>query len=270
MSSAFLFNNYLSMLQVGSHYECEIEKLGNKGEGIAHIDSFVVFIKSTLPKQKVRFCLTKNKKSYGEGKLIEVLKKSPYEVEAKCEYFGICGGCKWQNLEYKYQLKYKEEFMKETLHHFAGISIADDKGIEFQKLEASPSVYNYRNKFEFSFGYQSMTFERDKNGKKIYSDTGPGLGFHKPGKWEEIIDVDYCYLASDEVNEVFQVIKNWALSHKNKNVFNPKIHKGFWRHLLIRENVKHEMLINIIIHKDITENFFTSLKEELSKNKKES
>ncbi|MCD5382994.1 23S rRNA (uracil(1939)-C(5))-methyltransferase RlmD [Candidatus Gracilibacteria bacterium] len=234
----------MTQLKKGGVYEAKIENLGFGGEGIAKIDDFVIFIKGGIPGQKVKFVLQKKKKSHGNGKLQEVLEKSNIEISAKCQHFGKCGGCKWQNLDYKKQLEYKENQVKESLKH---IGKFDLETINFSPILGSPEIFGYRNKVEFSFGYQEMRVETDEDGNKKFFDTGETAGFHKPGKFQEIVDIANCDLITENANQVFQLIKTECLKF-SKEVFNPYSHKGLWRHILIRENLKGELMINLIIN----------------------
>ncbi|MBT4936505.1 23S rRNA (uracil(1939)-C(5))-methyltransferase RlmD, partial [Candidatus Peregrinibacteria bacterium] len=243
------------MLKKGQQFECTIEDLGFGGNGIVHIDGFVIFIKGAIPEQEVRAVVTKKKSDYAEAKVLEVLKKSPKEILAKCKHFGVCGGCIWQNLKYEDQIIYKGKQVYDCIKRIGKIESKDNDSM---RILQSPQVFGYRNKLEFSFGYQSMRVERDEEGNKKYFDEDPTLGFHKPRKWQEVVDIEYCYLASENINSIFDIVKKWSFSQKEE-VHNPKTHKGFWRQLLIRENSQGQLLINIIVNKDVAPEFFETL-----------
>jgi len=256
------------MIKQGQEIEVIIEKLGFGGEGISRLDDLVIFVKGALPGQKVKIVIQKKKKNHAQAKVIEILEKAKNEISPICEHFGICGGCKWQNLPYESQLKNKENQVKECLEHLGNFNFsATNNKIDFQPIMSSPDIFSYRNKVEFSFGYQNMRVEVDKDGNRLYFDENPSLGFHSPGKWEEIISVRNCNLIPEKVNKIFTKIKEWCLS-QNKSVHNPKTHKGFWRHLLLRFNLKGEILVNLIVHEEIENLFFSDL-IELLKNESE-
>ena len=262
------------MLKKGQQFECRVEDLSFGGKGLIRIDGLVIFIKSAIPGQKIKAVLTKKKKDYAEAKIIEILEKSPKEITPKCKHFGVCGGCSWQNLEYKDQLEYKSKQILECLSHIGKILDNTDpsskkRGLTFNgakiNTSSSPEIFEYRNKLEFSFGYQSMRVENDKNGNRKFLDEGPTLGFHKPGKWEEVVDIEYCHLVPENLNKVFNTIKDWTLSQE-KDVYNPKTHRGFWRQLLIRKNIHGQLLANIIVNGKVESHFFDELVQNLKKN----
>lgn len=261
------------MIKKGQVFEATIEKLWFWWEWIAKINDFVFFIKWALPGQKVKAVLQRKKQNCGYAKAIEVLEKSPLEITAKCKHFWICWGCKWQNLDYEKQLEFKENQIKECLEHLWGFSInstekTEDKNwnIVVEKILPSPDVFSYRNKVEFSFWYQSMSQIKDEEWNKIYSDIWPTLWFHKPWKWEEIVDLKNCDLVTEWVNKVFNIVKKWALEIEGLDVYNQYSHKWFWRHLLVRENLKWDLMLWLIcawIYSEIPDNKFEDLKKQL-------
>ena len=225
-------------------YEAEILSLWFWWEWIAKIDDFVIFIKWWIPGQTVKFVLQKKKKSHWQWKIQEIVKKSSIEIEAKCKHFWKCGWCKWQNLSYDKQLEFKDNQVKESLKH---IWKFDLDLIKFSSILWSPLQFWYRNKSEFSFWYQEMRVETDEKWEKTFFDTWETAWFHKPWKFQEIVDIENCDLITDNANQVFQLIKTECLKF-SKEVFNPISHQWLWRHILIRENVEWELMINLIVN----------------------
>ena len=248
-------NYKFQMVKKGQIIIVNVEKIAFGGEGIVKIDDFAIFVKGVVLGQKVKIVINKKKKNYAKAKLLEVLKKSSNEIEPKCKYFGVCGGCRWQNISYAEQIQLKNQQVAECLDHIGQVSLDFGK---IERIKKSPDIWAYRNKVEFSFGYQQMFSEVKEDGTRQYFDLEPGLGFHKPGKWEEIVDIDYCDLITKNANQVFGKIKDWALS-KGREVYNPKTHRGFWRQLLLRENQKEEILVNIIVNEEVEKGFFADL-----------
>src|SRR3989338_11284790 len=158
-----------------------IEKVAHGGSGLAHIDGFSVFVPGTIPGQQVEAVITKQTPRFAEAKLIKVLRKAKDEIMPRCQHFHDCGGCTWQNLPYDKQLSYKEDIIRETLEHLTPGDEAARKQLPGRvlKIMPSPQVFHYRNKLEMSFGYGSMRTE-EKDGKKIYFDENPTIGFHQP------------------------------------------------------------------------------------------
>ena len=247
------------MIKKGQQFECTIDKLGFGGEGVVRLDDLVVFIKGALPGQKVKAVMTKYKKNHAEAKILEVLERSPKEVAAKCNHFGVCGGCKWQSLPYADQLKEKEAQVKECLEHIGKFEMS---GEVFEPIVPSPKEYEYRNKVEFSFGYSNMWIDKSDDDNWIYHDEDPTLGFHAPGKWEQVVNIDHCHLVDDSLNQVFTVVKAWCLE-QGQDVYNPKTHQGFWRQLSVRQNQDGNILINVVVSKDLGSAFFEPLLEIL-------
>jgi len=233
-----------SLLKKGWIYEAKIENLWFWWEWIAKIDDFVIFIKWWIPGQTVKFVLQKKKKSHWQWKLQEVIKKSDIEITPKCQHFWKCGWCKWQNLSYEKQLEYKDNQVKESLKH---IWKFDLNGINFSPILWSPEKFWYRNKVEFSFWYQEMRVETDEKWNKKFFDTWETAWFHKPWQFQEIVDIENCDLITENANEVFKMIKSQCLKFSNE-VFNPYSHQWLWRHIVIRENLRWELMINLIVN----------------------
>ena len=143
-----------------------------------------VFVTDSIPGQVLEIVITKNKDTYREAKVTKVIRKAKDEVMPRCSHFHDCGGCVWQNLPYDKQISYKEDIVRETLEHLTPADEAVRKSLPGRVLNIipSPQVYHYRNKLEMSFGYQHMRSE-EQNGRRIYFDENPTIGFHQPGQW---------------------------------------------------------------------------------------
>ncbi len=178
-------------LPQGSTHVVTIEKLTFGGSGMARIDGKTVFVPGTLPGQKVEITILKNKENYCEARLDKVQRKAKEEIQPRCKHFIDCGGCVWQNLPYDKQISYKEEIVRETLEHLTPLDAAERKKLPGRvlKIIPSPQVFHYRNKLELSFGFQSMRTEQ-VNGKRVYLDENPSIGFHKPGQWSTVLPVE--------------------------------------------------------------------------------
>lgn len=224
-------------LHPGQKHVVQIEKLTFGGSGLTHIDSMAVFVPGTIPGQKLEIVLTKKKDSYFEAKPVQILKKSLDEIMPRCKHFHDCGGCVWQNLPYDKQIKYKEDIVRETLEHLTPIPAEDRKklGGRVLKIIPSPQVFHYRNKLELSFGFGSMRTE-EKNGKRVYFDEDPTLGFHRPGEWSTVLPVTECHLFDEQLSLLLADVKRF-MEQTKLPVYNPKIHKGLLRTLLLRRGV---------------------------------
>ena len=235
-------------VRAGQQHTVTIEKLTHGGAGLAHIDGVAVFIPGTIPGQKVEIVIRKCKEGYCEAKVVKVTKKSLHEVPARCKHFHDCGGCVWQNLPYDKQMAYKEDIVRETLEHLTPI----DKEIRSSlpgrvlKIAPSPQVFHYRNKLEMSFGYETMRVE-EQNGRRIYFDENPTVGFHKPGQWATVLPITECHLYDEQIGSLLADVKRFIEDTKLP-VYNPKTHKGMLRTLLLRRGVQTgEHMIGFVV-----------------------
>lgn len=218
----------------GQSHTVEITKLTFGGAGLAHIGEMPIFVKGAIPGQKVEVIITKKKPNYFEGRLHKVIKKAKDEVLPRCAHFNTCGGCTWQNIPYNKQISYKEDLVKETLAHVTPVAESIRSALVQRVLPIipSPQIYHYRNKLELSFGYGSMRTE-EVQGKRVYFDEAPGIGFHQPGEWATILPISECHLYDEQISALLSDIKRW-LQETNISVYNPKTHKGLLRTLLLR------------------------------------
>ncbi len=236
-------------IQGGQQHTVSIEKVTHGGSGLAHIDGLPVFIPGVIPGQSVEIVITKNKDRYAEGKLVKVVRKAKDEIMPRCQHFHECGGCQWQNLPYDKQLSYKEDIIRETLEHLTPGDEAVRKQLPGRvlKIVPSPQVYHYRNKLEMSFGYANMRSE-EKNGKRIYFDENPGLGFHQPDQWQTILPIAECHLYDEQVGTLLSDIRRFMQDTKLP-VYNPKTHKGLLRTLLLRRGIHTgEQMIGFMVN----------------------
>lgn len=191
-----------------------IETLSYGGRGIGKYDGIVVFVPNAIPGDLVRVNVTKLKGNYLEADLLDILEPSPIRIPAPCPLFGSCGGCSWQNIPYEKQAMYKEEIARSSLQH-----IGKQSNFILHPIIPSPLEWSYRNKVDFTFGTD---------------DAGTlALGFHKPGSYNEILDVKRCLLLPEKFNELLDEMKSFA-REKNLTSYDPQRHEGNLRHFLIR------------------------------------
>ncbi|OGJ56419.1 23S rRNA (uracil-5-)-methyltransferase RumA [Candidatus Peribacteria bacterium RIFCSPHIGHO2_02_FULL_52_16] len=219
------------------------------GAGLAHIDGIPVFVPDSIPGQQVEIVITKNKESYREAKVTKVLRKAKDEIMPRCSHFHDCGGCVWQNLPYDKQINYKEDIVRETLEHLTPVEEDVRKSLPGRvlKIIPSPQLYHYRNKLEMSFGYQAMRTE-DVNGRRIYFDENPTIGFHQPGQWSTVLPITECHLYDEQIGVLLAAVRRF-MEETRLPVFNPKTQKGLLRTLLLRRGIQTgEQMICFIVH----------------------
>ena len=216
----------MSRPEKGSEVEVLVDSLAFGGRGVARLDDFVLFVDRALPGDRVRARVTKVKRSYGEATTVEMLAPGPDRVIAPCPHFGACGGCKWQDLDYSAQQVWKAQQIADVLKR---IGHQDD----FVQDPIVPAIrtYGYRNKLEFSFGE---------------TEEGPSLGFHRAGRWDEIMPVTACLLMSEAGNEARRVVEAWA-RRTNGEIWDRRSNTGYLRHLVVRASDRTgELLLTLV------------------------
>ena len=214
-----------------------------KGMGVAKNDEGVVyFIKDVIPGDVIDVKVYKKGRRYFEAKPIQWITKSPHSTTPPCDYFGVCGGCKLQHLSYEGQLEYKE---KGVLHNINNIGKIDVGTV--LPIAGVENPYYYRNKMEFSFSNKRwLTTEEIAQEGEIQRN---GLGFHKPGMWDKVVDIDHCHLQADPYNEIRNAIKSFAMKEK-LDFFDTREKQVFLRTLMIRNTLGGEVMVLIQFFKE--------------------
>ncbi len=218
----------MQSIRKGAELELEISRLAFGGRAVAHVEGFVVFLEEGLPGQKVRARIGRKKPQYAEGRVLEVLRRAPGELEPFCPHFGVCGGCRWQNLPYEEQLAWKHRHVVECLERLGGVS-----GRPVEAALASPDTLWYRNKMEFTFSSRRW-FSASEIASGEVLDRTIALGLHARGHFDRVFDLESCYLES----EAAVAIVREAREHARRSGLRPydtRDHQGFWRFLVIRE-----------------------------------
>ena len=198
----------------GQELELTIDALAFGGNGVARTNGFVVFVRRGFPGDTVRAEVTKVKRNHAEARVLEVVAPRAPRVEAPCAHYPACGGCRFQDLAYEAQLAAKAEHVVDALERIGGL-----RGFEVEPAVAAESVFGYRNKLEYSF---------------TQTPAGVGLGLHKAGRWDEVLDVDRCWLTTDLGNEIRNVVRGWARA-EDLPPYDQERQTGFLRHLVVRE-----------------------------------
>jgi 23S rRNA (uracil1939-C5)-methyltransferase len=194
--------------------ELQVDSLAYGGNGVARLDGFVVFVRGGLPGDRVRARVTKVKRGFAEALATDVLQPSPNRVEAPCAHYPVCGGCRFQDLDYALQVAAKEDQVRDALKRIGGIAEPP-----LEPILPADSPFFYRNKMEYSF---TQTPE------------GPALGFHKAGRWDEVLEIEKCWLTTDLGNSIRNAVRDWA-REENLVAYDQAEHTGYLRHLVVRE-----------------------------------
>lgn len=219
--------------------EVSIVDIGAEGKSIAKIDGQVVFVTKALPGDVVDIKITRRKKSYMEGLPLRFHKYSENRVKPFCKHFDLCGGCKWQDLPYAEQLKYKQQQVIDNLERIAKLELPSVNDILL-----SPETTYYRNKMEFTFSSFRWLREEELH----ISDENKefrGLGLHIPGRWDKIVDIEHCYLQKEPSNKIRLAVKDFAIKN-GYSFFNLRTHEGFLRNLIIRTSTTNEVMVVLV------------------------
>ena len=162
--------------------------IADKGQAIGRVNEMVVFVKGVVPGDVCDIQIKKKRKNYAEGFVTKIKELSPIRIEAKCKYFGVCGGCKWQNLSYEKQLEFKNKQVGDALQRIGKVQVD-----AFEPILGSANVFHYRNKLEFSFSHRRWLTQEEVDSGQVFDDV-PSLGFHVPGRWDKVLDVKECHL----------------------------------------------------------------------------
>ena len=214
----------------------ELTDISASGKAVGRIDGKPVFVEGGVPGDVVLVRILKSKKDFAEAKVIEVITPSPQRIEPICAHFGTCGGCKWQHFDYDTQLHYKEKQVKETLRRIGNIEAR-----EFLPILPSPQTTFYRNKLDFSFSEKPWI--ADLNSAPEFPE--PALGFHVPGCFDKVLNIDHCHLMQEPANRIRNFVRSYALE-KNLTFNNQKAHTGFLRQLILRSNRAGEFMIILV------------------------
>ncbi len=201
-------------IRTGEEVELRVDSLAYGGNGVARLDGFVVFVRGALPGDRVRARATKVKRGFAEATRTALLEPGEERVEAPCRHFGVCGGCRFQDYAYAAQVASKEAQVRDALTRIGGFT---DPPVE--AIVPAESQYRYRNKLEYSFST---------------GDEGLVLGFHRAGRWDEVIDVEECLLTTDLGNEIREAVKRWARA-EGLEPYDQETGDGYLRHLVVRE-----------------------------------
>ncbi len=228
----------------GNEVDLYIEKLAFGGKAVAKVDGFVVFLDRAVPGQTVRARITKKKRNYAEGRLVEVLSQSPHYRAPVCPHFGICGGCLWQDIAYEEQLFWKRRHVIESLEHIAGAGET-----EVLPIVPSPETLHYRNKMEFTFSAKRWLLPEELE-EEHSPDALFALGLHVRGFFDKVFNIDECLLQSHTASAILREVREWARK-SGLPAYSIRSHEGFWRFLVIREAKRTgQILVHLITSGD--------------------
>ena len=242
-------------IKKGDVAEFQIEKYAFEGKGIAKVSknellglteengnekNYVVFVIGSYPGDIVNARLLKIKNSYSEALVMDILTPSSERVKAKCKFFGTCGGCKQQDLDYDVQAKYKQQQVEEIFNKLGGFS-----DFEIEPIIPSQNVFHYRNKMEFSFS-EKRWLTKEEISKEGILDKDFSLGLHIPKIYDKVLDVDECFLQSEVSNKILNFTRDF-FKKRNTSIYSTKTHTGYLRNLVIKQaSLTNDLMVNLV------------------------
>lgn len=220
-----------------------IEAVAAEGKAVARVDGMVVFVPFCVPGDVVDLQVRRKKHSFMEAEVVRFIEKSPIRVAPRCEHFGICGGCKWQNLPYEEQLRAKQQQVSDQLRRIGHVELP-----EISDILGSPKIFEYRNKLEFGCcNKRWLTREEVASGAEFT--TMNAIGFHITGAFDKIYPIERCHLMDDFHNQVRNEIRDYALS-TGMTFFDLRNQHGLLRDMVLRNSNTGEWMLILQFHYD--------------------
>lgn len=227
------------MIKKGDELLIDVLDLTSEGKGVSRVDDgFVVFSEGTLPGDRAMVRVSKKKNSYAEARTIEIVRKSDYRIQPACRFFGTCGGCKLQNLEYDKQIEFKTKIVKDAFERIGGFPVK-----EIPQALKCDEIFYYRNKMEYSFSDDEWFVNPDS---KKNDAPGFALGLHVPKFHSKIISIDECFLQSQTSNGILNFTREF-FTERNATSYSTKTQSGFLRFLILRQSKNtNDFMVNLI------------------------
>lgn len=229
-----------SDIRKGSDVELTVEDVTFGGQGVARLDGYVVLISGAVTGDVVRARILKRKSRFAEAAVVDILQPAQSRVPSPCDHFGVCGGCKWLNIDYATQLEFKRKNIEDVFRRIGGL-----ENIAVPSPVPSPRLHRYRNKMEFTFGDRPWF---------VHGMTEPiepfALGLHTPRNYLKVVDINHCHLQSEAANRVLLAVREFART-SGEPPYNLKTYEGFWRFLVIRPCVHtDDLMVNVMTSRD--------------------
>jgi 23S rRNA (uracil1939-C5)-methyltransferase len=257
-------------LHRGDELQLEITDAAFEGKAVARHDGMVIFVENAVPGDLVTAKLLKIKKNFVEAKVVRVERPSPLRMEPRCKYFGVCGGCKWQHVDYQAQLRFKQQQVVDSFERIGGFS-----NLNVLPIIGADDIYFYRGKMEYSFAEKQWLtekpaaiadFQMPMEENKLPTPTSPSpifLGLHVPQRYDKVLDINECHLQSFVSNQILNFTRNFALRNR-LDVYDSDRNSGYLRFLVIRESKKtKEVMANLVTfenHPDVMKQYAAELK----------
>lgn len=216
---------------------------GSEGMSVAKPEGRVVFVPFGVPGDVVDLEVFKKKKNYLEGRILRVKQPSDKRVMPVCQHFGLCGGCKWQQMDYQWQIYYKQKQVKDNFDRIGKLDYP-----EIRPILGCEKQYYYRNKLEYAFSNRKWLTDGAPAGT-YGEEECKGLGFHLPQLFDRVVDVAHCHLQADPSNDIRLFVRKFTMDHK-LSYYSVRQHEGLMRNLVIRCNSKGEFMVILVINEE--------------------
>ncbi|TCV13600.1 23S rRNA (uracil1939-C5)-methyltransferase [Sphingobacterium alimentarium] len=215
----------------------EIFDIAEEGKGVGRYEDLVLFIEKAIPGDVVNVELQRKKKNFAEGRVTQIVKSSPFRIEPFCPHFGVCGGCKWQHMSYQAQLKFKHQYVDNALSRIGKVETSS-----MEEILGSQNTTYYRNKLEYTFSNKRWLTDRDA---VVDPQDMNALGFHVPGRFDKILDIEHCFLQQDPSNKLRNSLRDFAIQH-GVTFYDLRAHEGALRNLIIRTSSTGETMVVVV------------------------
>ncbi len=224
----------------------EITTLAAEGKAMGRYNDIVVFVPMTVPGDVVDVQIRNKRRRFMEGVVVNYRTKSPLREEPICSHFGVCGGCKWQNLPYSEQLRFKTEQVRDQLSRIGHLTLP-----EIKPCLGSAKTEFYRNKLEFTFTPKRwLTYEEIATSEEISA--APALGFHIPGMFDKVLDIEKCYLQGEPSNDIRTEMRRFCIEN-GYSFHDPRSHEGLMRNIIIRTASTGDIMLIVVFGSNDTE-----------------
>jgi len=212
--------------------------IAEEGKGVGKAGELVLFVEKAVPGDIADIDVYRSKKNFGEGRIAKLKQASPYRTQPFCEHFGTCGGCKWQHMTYEAQLKFKQKSVADALTRIAKIDIEG-----MLQIIPSPEDKYYRNKLEYTFSNKRWLMDgENRTDEPMNMDA---LGFHIPGRFDKILDVNHCWLQAEPSNKLRNSVREFAIK-RGYSFYDLKAHSGALRNLIVRTSSTGEVMVIVV------------------------
>lgn len=224
-----------------------IEGIAGEGKALTHVNGQVLFVPFAAPGDVCDIQVTKKKSSFMEGRITEIITPSPQRVTPFCSHFTICGGCKWQHLPYSLQLETKDQVVRDALCRIGKIDVGT-----YLPILGSERTERYRNKLEFTFSHRRWLQPEELSvlGEKEEQDLS-GLGFHLPGMFDKVLDIDQCHLGAEVLDDIRLFIQDYCKARPERYpYFDLRKQEGFMRTLMMRTTSTAEIMLVVVFFRE--------------------